>query len=81
MSKAAKKRSHDKKMRAKRAMKTARRTAYAALRGISKKSKKLRGRNKVGKFTNKHRHLITFCGNPGCKRCFPQFVKRRLDES
>ena len=78
MSKSSKKRSHDAKMRAKRAFKAQRKATYAALKGTSKKSKKVRTRSRTGRFTNKHQHRITHCGNPGCARCFPQFAKKKL---
>lgn len=79
MSKASKKRSHDKKMRAKRAMKAARRTAYAALKGTSKKTKKIKNKRKLFNPSTAHQHLIARCGNPGCKKCFPQFSKKKIE--
>ncbi len=74
MSKAGKKRTHDKKMKAKRAAKAARRAAYAALAGTSRKSKKLRARGRQGFNSGKHQHLIDHCGNAGCSKCYPKFA-------
>lgn len=85
MGNAARRRRHDQKMRMKRAAKAAKRTAYAALRGTSRKAKKLRGRSRTSA-GGKHLHRIENCGNIGCKRCFPQFslealgLRRRVNE-
>ena len=74
MGHAGKARRHDSKMRARRAAKAAKKAAYAAMRGTSKKSKKISSRSK-GASSHKHQHLIDNCGNIGCSRCFPQFVR------
>ena len=76
MGRAGKTRRHDHKMKAKRAAKVAKRAAYAALRGTSKKSKKIKARASNAFSNAKHRHLIDNCGNIGCARCFPQFARR-----
>lgn len=75
MGRAGKAKRHDVKMRMRRAAKAAKRTAYAALAGTSKKSKKLKALRSQGrkKFSaGKHRHLVSYCGNVGCKRCNPK---------
>ena len=74
MGRVAKARRSAQKMRAKRTAKAARRTAYAAMRGSSKKSKKLLARGKTGPTAGKHRHLVEHCGNVGCVRCYPEFA-------
>jgi hypothetical protein len=68
MSKAAK---HAAKMSRKRADKAAKKAAYAALAGTSKKTKRSKNR-KPGPTGQKHAHVMSDCGNPGCKRCYPR---------
>lgn len=71
---ARKAREHKNKMAFKRAAKAQKRALYASLAGSSKKSKK-RHKKRVGiarfnTFTpGKHRHLMAYCGNPGCGKC------------
>ena len=65
---------HDSKMRARRAAKAAKKAAYAALRGTSRKSKKISATSR-GVSPYKHMHLVENCGNIGCSKCFPQFVR------
>ena len=74
MGRAAKLRRHDQKMRLKRAAKAQKKASYLAMRGTSKKSKKIR---KFSKNTgaNKHLHLVDNCGNIGCSRCYPQYQR------
>lgn len=75
MGRAGKAKRHDQKMRARRASKAAKKTAYAALAGTSKKSKKLKALRAQGRkrfSSGKHRHIVSYCGNVGCKRCNPK---------
>ena len=72
MGRAGKAKRHDAKMRARRASKAAKKTAYAALAGTSRKKKKLLIQGKKRKSSGKHRHLVSYCGNVGCKRCNPK---------
>jgi hypothetical protein len=67
---------HAKKMAQKRAAKAAKRALYASMAGSSRKHKKILSRSKlVTRFNpNKHKHLIDDCGNPGCKKCYPQYA-------
>jgi hypothetical protein len=71
--KSSKARKHNEKMKRKRAEKAAKRAQYAALAGTSKKSKKInrRARSTVSG-TYKGAHIMSDCGNPGCKRCYPK---------
>ena len=70
---------HDKKMRARRAAKNAKKALYASLKGTSKKGKKVRARTRTGASPGKHRHLVENCGNIGCSKCFPEFVRNMLN--
>lgn len=72
MGSAGKTRRHAIKMRLRRAAKAAKQVAYLALRGTSKKNKKIRAKGRGG-IDHKHLHLIENCGNVGCSSCFPQF--------
>lgn len=71
MSKSARKRKHDTKMARKRVAKAARKAAYKALAGTSKRRK--RQTQKTGPTSIKGMHAMANCGNIGCARCFPQF--------
>ncbi len=70
MSSSGKKAKHDKKMARKRQLKLQRKAAYAALAGASKKKKRTKGKGGPTKFRKSH--AMEDCGNPGCKRCYPQ---------
>lgn len=72
MSKVAKKRNSERRKAEKRKRKEANRTRYAGLVGTSQNKKKKGKNNKSGGKIPGHPHL-SFCGNIGCKRCFPQY--------
>ena len=59
---------HEEKMKKKRAIKTARRDAYKALAGTSKKSKR-QNTQSTPPSGKKHAHAMLNCGNPGCQKC------------
>lgn len=61
---------HGQKMARKRAEKAARRAKYLALAGTSKKGKNQR--KSVDSRGMKHAHIMSDCGNVGCKRCYPR---------
>ena len=63
---------HSKRMARKREAKQARRNAYAALSGTSRKTKRSAGRKQPT--GQKHAHVMANCGNVGCTRCYPQFA-------
>ena len=65
------KRKHDSKMARKRAAKTAKRAKYAALKGTSKKAKRQHAKIATSGIY-KHAHIMSNCGNVGCKRCYPK---------
>ena len=67
---------HSEKMKRKRAEKAGRRAKYAALAGTSKKSKRQQKKNKVAG-TYKGAHIMTDCGNVGCKKCYPKLNRNR----
>ena len=71
MGKASKGRKAEKRKTDRRKMKAARKAEYASLAGTSKKRKKVTARErKLKKFSpGTHRHLMSHCGNPGCKKC------------
>lgn len=72
---------HDKKMKAKRAAKAARRAKYEALAGSPANKKRKRRIAKAGVGFCKYDHPDGPCGNIGCRKCFPKVAKlsdRRL---
>lgn len=72
---------HDRKMKAKRAAKAARRAKYEALTGSPANKKKRRRQVKAGIGFCKHNHPDGPCGNIGCRKCFPEIAElgdRRL---
>lgn len=71
-------RKHAAKMRAKAAAKAVKKAAYFALRGTSKKTKR-QGKTSLVAGVFKHAHIMRYCGNPGCIRCFPQFAWKRAN--
>lgn len=76
MGKSARKRKSDERKKKKAAAKAAKRAKYAALAGTSKKQKNIVRRSRSGPAgTYKHAHKAACCGNPGCKRCYPQLLK------
>lgn len=74
MGRIAKAKRHDSKMRARRQAKAAQKATYLAMRGTSKKSKKLRSHSSEAS-PHKHQHLVDDCGNVGCASCFPRFAR------
>lgn len=76
---AGKTRRREKKRKAKRAAKAAKKALYASLRGTSKKGKKVRARTRAGISPYKHLHRVEYCGNIGCSRCHPEFVRTILN--
>ena len=72
MSKSAKARKHATKMAEKKRKKAAKKDAYAKLAGTSKKTKRIMRKNRSKLSGNgKHAHLMSYCGNVGCKKCNP----------
>lgn len=58
----------------KRTIKAARRALYASYASAGRKKNSKRSR------TSKHhvpfvKHAVSYCGNPGCKRCFSELYK------
>lgn len=76
--KARKQREHDIRKKAKAARRERNRAVYAdrMARGQNSKSKRhtLRSR-RTRASAGKHQHQTGFCGNPGCRKCFPGKVK------
>ena len=58
----------------KRARKDARRALYKSYSEQGKKNTKKKRRTTVGS-VQKGNHTVADCGNPGCKRCNPQFAQ------
>lgn len=58
----------------KKKRKAAKRVLYAqyAKEGKIKGTKRASRKRIFGSSGNKHQHLIADCGNPGCKRCYPE---------
>lgn len=73
---AGRKRKHSEKMKQKRAAKAAKKAKYQALAGTSRKSKKQGNKSQIAGML-KNAHAMGNCGNPGCKRCFPQFRPKK----
>ena len=73
--KGAKTRAKEKARKAKRARKDAQQLKYQSFRdqGQNQKSKRftLNSKRRKNNSATKHQHLISNCGNPGCKQCFP----------
>ena len=67
---------HTEKMKRKRAEKAAKRAKYAALAGTSKKGKRQRKKSDGPASPFKGAHLMSNCGNPGCKKCHHLLVIR-----
>jgi hypothetical protein len=59
---------------AKRAEKHAAKAARTALYASQAKSNKRQKSSSDGTAKSFSRHAISNCGNPGCKRCYPQFI-------
>ncbi len=70
MSKAGRKKKHSAKMKERRKRKAEKRALYASYAGTSKRAKKVRRKSPISGI-HKHEHLMSDCGNPGCKRCYP----------
>ena len=76
MGKTSRKQKHSEKMKKKRAQKLARKAKYLALAGTSKKTKRVFKKKSKVSGIYKNAHIMGNCGNPGCKKCFPQFVRK-----
>ena len=74
MGKTSRDRKHSEKMKKKRAEKAARKAQYLSLAGTSKKTKNQKKKSMLVS-GNKHAHLMSECGNPGCKKCHPNLNK------
>jgi len=74
MSKKSKAKAKVKRLMAKRARKTAKQAQYEAYKkaGQNNKSKRFVKKSGTRKIRNKN-HAISFCGNIGCERCFPEY--------
>jgi hypothetical protein len=68
---------HAQKMARKKNVKAARKAAYAALAGTSKKKKRQGGGS--GPTAQRGNHIMADCGNPGCKKCYPQLNRSSLN--
>jgi hypothetical protein len=66
----SRKRKHDDRMKQKRAEKAAKAAKYKALAGTSKRAK----RQHVSSMPSgiKHAHVMSNCGNVGCRQCNPR---------
>lgn len=64
---------HNAKMKLKRAAKASKKAKYEALAGTSKKAKRQNNRKKVAS-PLKHAHVMSNCGNLGCKKCQSQLT-------
>lgn len=74
MSKNARARNKTRRDDIKKARKAARKSLYAkyGAEGRLKGTKRARSKNKLVKTKDVHPII---CGNPGCKKCYPQFQK------
>lgn len=73
--KARKSREREIRKKAKKAKREMNQARYAAMRdqGQNSKSKRFTLRNRRNRAShNKHQHIIPFCGNHGCKKCYPR---------
>ena len=70
MSKKAKLKNREKRLQEKRSRKATNKARYAELKrlGINGKSRRFQRKKRVVILEN---HFYGFCGNVGCKRCFP----------
>lgn len=77
MSKTSKKATKQKNLQRKRAIKAANKARYQqlALSGQNSKSKRSRSTNKSARKVKRIDHPNGKCGNPGCKKCFPDFPR------
>lgn len=73
MSKSSKQKTREKRRAQKRSQKEARAAQYLEwkLRGQNSKSKRARKQNQKTKGMKQRNHSEGFCGNVGCKRCYP----------
>ena len=80
MSKKAKKASKEKNLQRKRARRLANKMRYQAMAraGENTRSKRFRSVNKRNRRAKAVKHLVSYCGNTGCKRCFPRIDKPRV---
>ena len=70
MSKRAKLNNREKRLQEKRSRRAANKARYAEWKriGVNGKSKRFRRKKRIVIIEN---HFYGFCGNVGCKRCFP----------
>ena len=80
MSKKSKKASKQKNLMRKRARRLANKMRYQAMAkaGENTKSKRFVRKSKTTKRAKPVKHLVSNCGNTGCKRCFPRVDKPRV---
>jgi hypothetical protein len=81
MSKKSKLNNREKRLQEKRSRKAANKAKYAELRrlGINSKSKRFKkGQSKKHK-SDLGDHPYGFCGNVGCKKCFPDLYQLRVE--
>lgn len=71
--KGARSRHQEKRLQEKRARKAANKARYAELKrlGINGKSKRFKANMKRRRKAATENHIVVFCGNIGCKRCYP----------
>jgi hypothetical protein len=71
--KARKSKEREARKRAKKARREANQLHYQSLRdkGSNKKSKRFLTKSRRNANHEKHIHKVPFCGNNGCKKCFP----------
>jgi hypothetical protein len=81
MGAAAKARKADHRKKQKQMRKAQERALYSsrALAGSNSKRGKIK-QKKASKF-RPQRHVATFCGNPGCQRCFPDLAAPKMNDS
>jgi hypothetical protein len=72
MSKGSRARNKDKRANEKKARKAARKQLYAKYAADGRVKGSKRSRSKVKLIKTKKTHP-TPCGNPGCKKCYPQY--------
>jgi hypothetical protein len=78
MGKKAKGKRAEEKKQKRKAEHTAKKALYESYAKQGRLKKSRRARRQIGtKLVARIRHAISFCGNPGCARCFPQFAPKK----
>lgn len=83
MSKKSKLKNREKRLQEKRSRKAANKARYAEMKrlGINSKSKRFQSNQRKKHKVGSEKHSQGYCGNVGCKLCFPDLIRLKLDIS